>query len=246
MSTKKTERNKYFKEYILKDIFLHKLHMYEVRLCIFLTSQKTTLRDMTYDEKMWCSASKSEYSSLKKAEAHLIQLGLVNKDGTGLSLEGREFVEGKGIDVSECKSQRELFIRCLKYWYKGSNTVYIKKEYIHSMLGSSTSRINENIKRVKESTGLEIDIKKKNNMYVATFPKKKYKTPYVDYKEYLQSDHWKKVSREYRQKYGKCQLCGTTGKLNVHHNNYECLYNETDKDLIVLCEDCHKKFHDKI
>ena len=125
MSTKKTERNKYFKEYILKGIFLHKLHMYEVRLCIFLTSQKTTLKDMSYDEKMWCSASMRDYAKLADAENNLIQLGLVNKDGTGLSLEGREFVEGKGIDVSECKSQRELFIRCLKYWYKGSNIVYI-------------------------------------------------------------------------------------------------------------------------
>lgn len=246
MSTKKTERNKYFKEYILKDIFLHKLHMYEVRLCIFLTSQKTTLKDMSYDEKMWCSASMRDYAKLDDAENNLIKLGLLNTDGTGVSLDGREFIESKSINVVECRSQRELFMRCLRYWYKGSNITYIKQEYIYSMLGTDNKTINKNIKRVKESTGLEIDIKKKNNMYVATFPKKKYKTPYVDYKEYLQSDHWKKVSREYRQKYGKCQLCGTTGKLNVHHNNYECLYNETDKDLIVLCEECHKKFHDKI
>lgn len=66
-------------------------------------------------------------------------------------------------------------MRCLRYWYKGSNIAYIKQEYIHSMLGETTKMINKNIKRVKESTGLEIDIKKKNNMYVATFPKKKYK-----------------------------------------------------------------------
>lgn len=244
MKKEKNKRVRYFKEYILKDIFLHELKIYEVRLCIFLTSKMTTLSDMTYEDKMWVCGSKREYAKLKEAEQHLINLGLLNKDGTGLQLDGREFIQNKNINVVDSKTQRELFLRCLKYWYKGKNIVYVKKEYIYAMLGKSTGRINENIKRVKSSIGLEINIEKKNSMYIATFKPKQYKTPYIPYNEYLQTEHWRTISKEYKDKYGKCQLCGSTKGLNVHHNNYDCLFHETDKDLIVLCSECHKKFHD--
>lgn len=65
-----------------------------------------------------------------------------------------------------------------------------------------------------------------------------------DYDEYLNCNHWdnvrniKKEEAEY-----KCQLCSSNEKLNVHHNNYNNLFMEESNDLIVLCEDCHKKFH---
>lgn len=40
-----------------------------------------------------------------------------------------------------------------------------------------------------------------------------------------------------------CFRCGSRERLNVHHKNYKNLGNETDKDLVVLCENCHKKLH---
>ena len=68
----------------------------------------------------------------------------------------------------------------------------------------------------------------------------------MPYKEYLQTEHWKEVRGNalYRAKY-KCQLCGNKDNLNVHHNTYENRGNEKDEDLIVLCQKCHGKFHDK-
>ena len=68
-----------------------------------------------------------------------------------------------------------------------------------------------------------------------------------NYSDYLKSDHWQKMRKLAlsRAKY-KCQLCSTKNvKLNVHHNTYENLGNEKNEDLIVLCENCHKKFHNK-
>ena len=47
----------------------------------------------------------------------------------------------------------------------------------------------------------------------------------------------------YRKAGFKCQLCGRKGDLNVHHNTYNSRGNENLKDLIVLCKDCHTKFH---
>jgi len=37
----------------------------------------------------------------------------------------------------------------------------------------------------------------------------------------------------------KCQRCGVTHKLQVHHLTYEHLYNERLGDLQVLCKSCH-------
>lgn len=71
----------------------------------------------------------------------------------------------------------------------------------------------------------------------------------IDYYAYLQTEHWKLVRKTKIQSVdGKCQLCGSKDRLEVHHNSYEHLGKEEQymNDLIVLCHDCHSKFHDKI
>lgn len=69
----------------------------------------------------------------------------------------------------------------------------------------------------------------------------------IPYKEYLLTEHWKTIrKRKLRKANYKCELCNSTEKLNVHHKTYENRGCEKDEDLIVLCEDCHGKFHDKL
>ena len=69
----------------------------------------------------------------------------------------------------------------------------------------------------------------------------------MPYKEYLQTAEWKKTARSAKARVkNRCQLCNCSGKLNVHHNNYQNIGNELDSDLIVLCEKCHAKHHDKL
>ena len=72
------------------------------------------------------------------------------------------------------------------------------------------------------------------------------------YKDFLQSPYWKAIAR-YAKNYvsSKCSLCGSQERLSVHHRNYENHGYEhrkevVMKDLIVLCDDCHKKFHNKL
>lgn len=68
---------------------------------------------------------------------------------------------------------------------------------------------------------------------------------FMPYKEYLQTNHWKNVKRKALIRAGnKCQLCSSKLNLNVHHNTYENRGEEKDEDLVVLCENCHSKFHD--
>lgn len=73
------------------------------------------------------------------------------------------------------------------------------------------------------------------------------KLPTMPYREYLKTDHWIKTRQQARDYFkGKCCLCGKTKKLHVHHKSYENRGNETMDDLILLCSDCHAKFHDKL
>lgn len=70
----------------------------------------------------------------------------------------------------------------------------------------------------------------------------------LDYHEYIASEEWKAKSEaaKIRANY-RCQLCSVSGliaDLHTHHNTYERLGNERDTDLVVLCAECHKRFHD--
>lgn len=74
----------------------------------------------------------------------------------------------------------------------------------------------------------------------------------LSYSDFLQTPYWDGVRNYKLRKSGyKCELCGKSGILNVHHKTYENhglehLRSIANKDLIVLCKDCHYKFHDKL
>lgn len=68
----------------------------------------------------------------------------------------------------------------------------------------------------------------------------------MPYQEYLNTDHWKEL-RNLALKAAKyrCEVCDSDGKLNVHHKHYKTRGAESLSDLVVLCHDCHAKFHGK-
>ena len=69
--------------------------------------------------------------------------------------------------------------------------------------------------------------------------------PYI---EFLQTDYWARVRNYIYYKRGRrCSLCASTNYLNVHHKTYENhgLEHQHLADLIILCRDCHSKFHYK-
>lgn len=64
------------------------------------------------------------------------------------------------------------------------------------------------------------------------------------YQEYLKTPHWRQTrSTAIARAQGKCQQCGKSGKLEVHHLTYERLFHEAPEDLIALCPACHGKRH---
>ena len=67
---------------------------------------------------------------------------------------------------------------------------------------------------------------------------------YEKYKKYIRTKKWKTLTSLVKEKAGnKCVFCGSEKKLVAHHHNYINLYNETEDDLICVCNICHYKIH---
>ena len=68
--------------------------------------------------------------------------------------------------------------------------------------------------------------------------------PQKNYGRFLRSPFWKSVRQDAFNSYGKCcEVCGRSGKLNVHHVNYDTVKEKTVANLTVLCNRCHKTTH---
>lgn len=67
---------------------------------------------------------------------------------------------------------------------------------------------------------------------------------HATYADYLKSSEWlatRAWALERAER--RCQLCGTSDRLEVHHSNYRNLGRERPSDVIVICRGCHAKHH---
>jgi len=62
----------------------------------------------------------------------------------------------------------------------------------------------------------------------------------------LNPDSYRKLRTEVLERDGwRCQNCGTTKRLQVHHlRSRSELGDDAAENLITLCADCHAQFHD--
>ena len=68
----------------------------------------------------------------------------------------------------------------------------------------------------------------------------------VDYYTYIKSPEWRSKTRDFRLAVGnRCEQCGATKSLQVHHKHYRTLGRERKKDVEVLCVHCHQAEHEK-
>ena len=75
-------------------------------------------------------------------------------------------------------------------------------------------------------------------------PKEK---PFIPYKQQLLDERWKKKRKLVLEYKGyKCEKCGATKNLHIHHKRYlygKYAWEYKMKDLLVLCANCHEKAH---
>jgi len=69
-------------------------------------------------------------------------------------------------------------------------------------------------------------------------------SPEKYYYQYIESREWiNKRNEALKLADFKCCKCGKMEHLEVHHLNYNSLGNELQKDLLVVCRNCHKFIH---
>jgi len=68
--------------------------------------------------------------------------------------------------------------------------------------------------------------------------------------KYHKTEHFKRLKQAAIALYGSCVLCGrppATRSLTVHHRRYSSLFCEhLLRDITVLCNRCHAKYHKKL
>jgi DNA-directed RNA polymerase subunit RPC12/RpoP len=66
----------------------------------------------------------------------------------------------------------------------------------------------------------------------------------MPYTDYLKTPEWQERRQRALKTAGyRCQACGSGRALQVHHRTYVRRGQELNKDLLVLCGDCHSVFH---
>lgn len=66
----------------------------------------------------------------------------------------------------------------------------------------------------------------------------------MEYKDYLETPHWKSIRRKMYEKYRACQNCGAKRGLDIHHNKgYKNIGHEKLSELRILCRECHYRAH---
>jgi hypothetical protein len=75
-----------------------------------------------------------------------------------------------------------------------------------------------------------------------------------EYESLLRTDEWKRKRKEILERDGnRCKWCGSSNNLQIHHRYYEKYPNGKkvkpwdypNEALITLCDECHKKAHEK-
>ena len=64
------------------------------------------------------------------------------------------------------------------------------------------------------------------------------------YRAYLKSPRWEYIKEHiHLVRDGRCERCGSTERLEVHHKHYRTVFHEGANDLELLCHICHRKEH---
>jgi len=70
----------------------------------------------------------------------------------------------------------------------------------------------------------------------------------TEYRKYITSIEWKETATKLKREREKCELCGCSNHLVVHHISYDNLKEEykseiQDNWLMVVCISCHQRIH---
>lgn len=67
----------------------------------------------------------------------------------------------------------------------------------------------------------------------------------IHYPDYFKTEWWKKLKVEliYSNPYAVCWICHGKERLLLHHEIYNLFHEKLNKDIFILCFNCHTKLH---
>lgn len=221
-----------------------------------LTKMRETLKEerlilQGVKDKFWSYVEKEVYESIDDLWG-LIKIYEEIKDLTLFSL----MIFRKKITTADKKNGRLTFYKMI-HISSGEKCMVCNEDICDLILSTSSMKEFKKIEYKHQSNNYSYlahpecivrdryNLTLKYELQYATEKDRIEKLKSMPYSEYLQSDHWKGLRIKALKKSNfRCQLCNTKTKvLNVHHNTYERRGEEELSDLIVLCEDCHKRHH---
>lgn len=110
------------------------------------------------------------------------------------------------------------------------------------MIEYEDKKFYRNLKAKKKAKTKAFAKKKKPNNKIGTKER-----PFIPYNIQLLDARWKERREQILKHKGqKCEICGKTKGLHVHHKRYiygKYAWEYKMKDLMVLCGQCHEKIH---
>lgn len=197
--------------------------------------EKCNISGITFRVELQCSICKK---TIKQNLSKKRLFELLDKDSRGY----------RGFECEDCQNKRIEEFKERERKRKLEEKKYkeeIKNTYFNGWLNSDYSLTKEGLSNIYQVRNQVISMLNSLDEWEI----KDYVNNQMTYKRYLMTPYWQLVSNLARKKAKyKCQLCGSKESLNVHHKTYKHKGFEIMNmdDLIVLCQDCHQKFHEVI
>lgn len=149
-------------------------------------------------------------------------------------------------DKKKWETHKGLPVKTLESAIHVVNSIAVQRK-MKEMSGKASSESSGDKKSRKQTFLQEVnETKRKAEEIVHKTMQKK---PYIGYSEQLKDNNWKAFRWFVMKVRGeKCEICGETKSLQVHHINYNknCkAWEYSCKDVMVVCRNCHKKLHCK-
>lgn len=92
----------------------------------------------------------------------------------------------------------------------------------------------------------DYDSRNKSTSYYENWRNREINLGEETYKEFLESDYWQSVKEKARKReqYNRCELCGSTDNIELHHKHYDLIRTKHELSAVIaLCRKHHQMVH---
>lgn len=195
-------------------------------------------------------AQGEQYSSryIKAVATSWYEQGIKTKDEAIAYV--NSFTNSKTKSKKESLASKETRDKAENYFEKYINKNFTTEDILKLFFDDSEENkaILEYLKQRFLIDFIQVAFNEPENNKKTEFIKKRYDKEH--YYEFLETPYWQIIAR-YKKLLcdAKCEICGSTQELNIHHKSYEIhgqehLMENIENNLMCLCSECHRTMHE--